>query len=94
MKIKLLTIAALSFLLVEAHRGYSQTRKSLVSKEKVVYSTNLDFDSTMIDGQKKAPSGFFLQGRHKQSLSSLVKLRSHFKRELRRSRSAVKALVR
>lgn len=75
--------------------GYSQNRKNLnKNTEKVVYSTNLDFDSTMIDGQKKAPMGFFLQGRNKQSLTNMVKLRSDFKPELKRSRTAVKAMVR
>ena len=61
---------------------------------KVVYSTKLDFDSTMIDGSMRAPMGFFLQGRNKQSLSNMVKLRSNFKEELRRSKTAVKAAVR
>tara|TARA_B100001094_G_scaffold332951_1_gene407502 strand:- start:1476 stop:1757 length:282 start_codon:yes stop_codon:yes gene_type:complete len=72
----------------------AQDRGSVKSKEKATYSTNLDFDSTMIDGQKKAPLGFFLQGRNKQSLTNMVKLRRNFKRELRRSRTAVKAMVR
>ena len=61
---------------------------------KAVYSTNLDFDSTMIDGKMKAPMGFFLQGRNKQSLTNMVKLRSGFKNEMRRSRTAIKARVR
>ncbi len=64
------------------------------SEGKATYSTNLDFDSTMIDGQAKAPMGFFLQGRNKQSLSNMVKLRSDFKPELKRSKTAVKAMVR
>lgn len=69
-------------------------RKNLNSNSgQVVYSTNLDFDSTMIEGANKAPMGFFLQGRNKQSLTNMVKLRSNFKQKLRRSRSAVKALV-
>lgn len=55
--------------------------------------TTMDFDSTMIDGKMKAPSGFFLQGRNKQSLSNLVKLRSNFKPQLKDSKAAVKALV-
>ncbi len=70
-------------------------RESLNDPEgKVVYSTKIDFDSTLIDGQMKAPQGFFLQGRNKQSLSNMVNLRSGFKQELRNSRSAVKAMVR
>ena len=74
--------------------GFGQTRQNLNKNPTVVYSTKLDFDSTMIDGQMKAPMGFFLQGRNKQSLSNMVRLRSNFKRELRRSRTAVKARVR
>ena len=79
----------------------SQIRAQTVSKdlnrnaeEKVTYSTNLDFDSTMIDGQMKAPTGFFLQGRNRQSLSNMVKLRSNFQKRLGNSKSAVKAMVR
>lgn len=56
-------------------------------------STNMDFDSTMIDGKMKAPAGFFLQGRNKQSLTNMVKLRSNFKPQLQESKTAVKALV-
>ncbi|RYZ60327.1 MAG: hypothetical protein EOP07_01005 [Proteobacteria bacterium] len=55
--------------------------------------TTMDFDSTMIDGKMKAPSGFFLQGRNKQSLTNLVKLRSNFKPQLKDSKAAVKSLV-
>ena len=58
-----------------------------------VYSTTMDFDSSMIDGKMKAPAGFFLQGRNKQSLSNMVKLRSNFSNRLRDSESAVKALI-
>ena len=57
------------------------------------YHTTMDFDSTMIDGKMKAPSGFFLQGRNKQSLTNLVKLRSNFKPQLKDSKAAVKSLV-
>lgn len=57
------------------------------------YSTNMDFDSTMIDGKMKAPSGFFLQGRNRQSLSNMVKLRSNFGTKLKDSEAAVKALI-
>ncbi len=55
--------------------------------------TTMDFDSTMIDGKMKAPAGFFLQGRNKQSLTNLVKLRSNFKPQLKDSEAAVKSLV-
>ena len=61
--------------------------------ETVVYSTNIDFDSTLINGKMKAPTGFFLQGRNKQSLSNMVNLRSNFKDKLQNSRSAVRALI-
>ncbi len=57
------------------------------------YSTNMDFDSTMIDGKMKAPAGFFLQGRNRQSLSNMVKLRSNFSGKLKDSEAAVKALI-
>ncbi|WP_141731271.1 hypothetical protein [Oligoflexus tunisiensis] len=57
------------------------------------YTTTMDFDSSMIDGKMKAPSGFFLQGRNRQSLSNMVKLRSNFNGKLRDSEAAVKALV-
>ena len=55
--------------------------------------TEMDFDSTMVDGKMKAPAGFFLQGRNKQSLQSMVQLRSNFRDRLRNSKSAVKALI-
>jgi hypothetical protein len=57
------------------------------------YTTTMDFDSTMIDGKMKAPAGFFLQGRNKQSLTNMVKLRSNFRPQLQDSKAAVKALV-
>ncbi|RZA26933.1 MAG: hypothetical protein EOP10_01970 [Proteobacteria bacterium] len=63
------------------------------AEEKEVYSTKMDFDSTMLDGKMKAPSGFFLQGRNKQSLTNLVKLRSNFKPQLKDSKAAVRSLV-
>jgi hypothetical protein len=47
----------------------------------------------MIDGKMKAPSGFFLQGRNKQSLQSMVGLRSNFREELNRSQYSVRALI-
>jgi hypothetical protein len=57
-------------------------------------STKIDFSETAIDGQMKAPQGFFLQGHSANSMSQLVKLRSNFRSELRNSRSAVKSHVR
>lgn len=65
----------------------------LLGAEKETYHTTMDFDSTMIDGKMKAPSGFFLQGRNKQSLTNLVKLRSNFKPQLKDSKAAVQSLV-
>lgn len=56
-------------------------------------TTQVDFNETLIDGQMKAPTGFFLQGRNPQSLSQMVRLRSNFSRELRNSKSAAKASV-
>jgi len=56
-------------------------------------STRIDFSETAIDGKMKAPDGFFLQGKNSNSLSQMVKLRSHFRNELRNSRSAVKSHV-
>jgi len=68
-------------------------RGSLSSEYAAVSSTEHDFTETMIDGQVRAPDGFFLQGRKGQSLSQMVRLRSNFRRELRNSRSGMKAVV-
>ena len=57
------------------------------------FVTEMDFDSADVDGKMKAPSGFYLQGRNKQSLQSMVKLRKSFKDKLRNSKSAVKSIV-
>lgn len=75
-----------------AGTAISQTMKSQKGVG-VTYSTKIDFDSTMIEGKMKAPTGFFLQGRNKQSLQSMVKLRSSFKDKLRNSRYGVKAIA-
>lgn len=56
-------------------------------------STKIDFSETAIDGQMKAPDGFFIQGHSANSLSQMVGLRSHFRNELRNSSSAVKSHV-
>jgi len=56
-------------------------------------STRIDFSETMIDGRMKAPEGFMLQGQKGNSLSQMVKLRSHFRNQLNNSKSATKALV-
>ncbi len=55
--------------------------------------TSLDFDSTLLEGQMRAPDGFLLRGRMSQSMSEMVKLRSNFRKELIRSRQAVKAIA-
>lgn len=82
--------------ILAANLSFAEGKKNLNqrSQERAIYSTNIDFDSTIIDGQMKAPTGFFLQGRNKQSLSNMVKLRSNFNQRLENSRTAVKALVR
>ncbi len=85
-----------SFLLLGLFSGLFPALAEEKAKEKVKeanYSTNMDFDSTMIDGKMKAPSGFFLQGRNRQSLSNMVKLRSNFSGRLKDSEEAVKALI-
>ena len=71
-----------------AGQGYSDENKKL---EK--FMTEMDFDSASVDGKMKAPSGFFLQGRNKQSMQSMVQLRSNFRDQLRNSKAAVKAIV-
>lgn len=73
--------------------GQGAQRGSLNTNYTAVSSTEHDFTDTMIDGQTRAPEGFFLQGRKGQSLSQMVRLRSNFKRELRHSRSGMKAVV-
>lgn len=70
----------------------SLKRGDVQSESKTVYSTNLDFDSSLIDGKKKAPLGFLLQGRNKQSLSNMVKLRRNFNQKLKSSSRAIKAI--
>lgn len=57
------------------------------------FVTEMDFESSAVDGKSKAPNGFYLQGRNKQSLQSMVKLRSKFRDRLRNSKSAVKAVA-
>ena len=54
--------------------------------------TEINFGETMIEGQMKAPDGFFLQGRNQQSMSQMVRLRSHFRSELGSSRAGVRYL--
>lgn len=51
-------------------------------------STKFDFAEASIDGKMKAPEGFFLQGRKGQQMSSLMNLRSNFRRELIGSQAA------
>lgn len=76
-----------------AQESSNFTRRGDITSEKKTYSTNIDFDSSLIDGKKKAPLGFLLQGRNKQSLSNMVKLRRNFRGRLRNSSHAVKALA-
>lgn len=56
--------------------------------------TKIDFSDTLIEGQMKAPTGFYIQGRKSQSLSQMVKLRSNFRNELRNSKAALRSLAR
>lgn len=101
MKQTLLFLALVMVLLAEAS-AYAQGSQGRQQRPGVVdqkrpaqqSSTHLDFDSTMVDGQMKAPSGFFLQGRNRQDLHSMVQLRSTFREELKDSRSAVKGMIR
>jgi len=59
----------------------------------VTDKTFIDFTDTLIEGQMKAPEGFFLQGRQSQALRQMVRLRSKFRNELGNSKSAVMSLV-
>lgn len=79
--------------LLFASSGIAKSKNKEGTQPNVSYSTSIDFDSTMIDGKMKAPSGFFLQGRNKQSLQSMVGLRSNFREELSRSQQSVRALI-
>ncbi len=90
----LLIIIATSFLYSPYLQG--EAGKTAVNKGDYVVtdSTKIDFEGASIDGKMKAPTGFFLQGRNQQSLSQMVRLRGDFKRELKGSRDAVRALVR
>ena len=56
-----------------------------------IMSTKHDFSEVSINGQMKAPDGFFLRGRETQRMSQMVRLRSNFKKKHRSSRSAIKA---
>jgi hypothetical protein len=51
-------------------------------------STKIDFSEASIDGQMKAPEGFFLQGRKSQDMQNLLNLRKNFRRELSGSAAA------
>lgn len=55
--------------------------------------TNIDFSEAKIEGQFRAPQGFFLQGKQGQSMSQMVRLRSNFRSELRSSKSGVRAII-
>lgn len=70
-----------------------KSKKAGAQEYRVADQTSIDFSETLIEGKMKAPQGFFLQGRKSQSLSQMVRLRSHFRGRLRNSRAAVKALI-
>lgn len=86
-------IFCLGLMMVPQLFAKDRKKKKTISGVQTTYSTSLDFDSTMIDGKMKAPSGFFLQGRNKQSLQSMVRLRSNFRDELNRSQHSIKASI-
>ena len=94
---RLMRLLLLASFLLAPCAGAEEEAKSAKKQEDsdygVTYTTRMDFDTTLIEGKMKAPSGFFLQGRNKQSLSNMVNLRPNFKHELRNSRSGVKAIV-
>lgn len=60
----------------------------------VIMSTKHDFSETSINGQMRAPDGFFLRGRETQRMSQMVRLRSNFNKRVRDSRSGLKAMHR
>jgi hypothetical protein len=72
-----------------------KTQKAPGGKDNFVVTdkTFIDFTETLIEGQMKAPEGFFLQGRQSQALRQMVRLRSKFRNELGNSKSAVMSLV-
>lgn len=95
---KLLRNLALILLLSSSGLAFAKNeapgkRRLLDSNFATAATTQVDFNETLIDGQMKAPQGFFLQGRNPQSLSQMVRLRSNFSRELKNSKSAAKASV-
>lgn len=92
MKTFWIAAAAMALLSSSAVAQRFKPRGDVKSQEKTTYSTKIDFDSSLIDGKKKAPLGFLLQGRNKQSLSNMVKLRRNFRQRLRNSSHAIKAL--
>jgi hypothetical protein len=81
--------------LIVSEAAIAEPLRPAVKKDDYVVtdSTKIDFEGAVVDGKMKAPTGFFLQGRNPQSLSQMVKLRSHFKRELKGSQDAVRAMV-
>lgn len=87
--ILMLSVPAVAFAKAEA----PGKRRLLDSNFATAATTQVDFNDTLIDGQMKAPQGFFLQGRNPQSLSQMVRLRSNFSRELKNSKAAAKASV-
>lgn len=82
-----------TILLFSSAPAAAEDKQPSAPKKEPAYSTTMDFDSTMIDGKMKAPNGFLLQGRNKQSLSNMVKLRSNFSNKLNDSKAAVHSLI-
>ena len=52
--------------------------------------TTMDFEDTLIEGQMKAPNGFFIQGEKKQgTINQMVKLKTNFKPNIKSSQYRV-----
>jgi hypothetical protein len=94
------TVILVSFVISTFWSSFAMGQEAKAEKKdkddtyQAIMSTKFDFSDTDIRGDMRAPDGFYLQGRQSQSLSQMVKLRSEFKRQLRNSRSGVRAAVR
>lgn len=54
-------------------------------KSKKVYKTEMDFSEENVEGQAKSPQGFFLRGKSKNNIYSMIHLRSNFKEKITKS---------
>jgi len=64
-----------------------------VEKDQPVLSTKFNFADTVVEGEKKLPTGSFLEGKLSQNFEQMIKLRRDFLRELRSSATQVDQLV-